>query len=320
MARLTDEMQQVLDWTAKEDAGLPDPLTLSAVDGRAMSIERNRRWQVDQPRMDASVNATVPPDAELGTGPVDIVIHRPPDAQPGIFFFIHGGGFAFCNNGTHERCMRLLALASGRTVVGVDYRLAPEHPFPAGLKDVVAAWRAVTAAPATYGIAPGRTVLSGDSAGANLALAATLHEEAAGRTMADGCVLFYGAYASDADLPSYRTFGEGFGLTTASMVRYWNWYAPDTASRADPLAAPLLASDAALKALPPLYLIAAEVDPLVDDTRELKARLDGLGRNDPMTIVPGVVHGFLQMSPRLAAARAAIDEAGAAARGFFDGR
>ena len=317
-ARPTPEMQRLLDWLANEDADLPDPLTLSAADGRALAEQRNRRWQVDQPAMDASYDATVPADAALGTGSVPIVVHRPVGAKPGAVFFIHGGGFAFCSNATHERCMRVLARATGRAVVGADYRLAPEHPYPAGLDDVVAVWRALSRAAADYGVAPGPMVIAGDSAGANLALAAVLREGAAGGVLPAGCLLFYGAYAADFDTPSYRDFAEGFGLTTAAMRRYWDWYLGDRDQRTDPFAAPLFASDAMLAALPPLYLLAAEVDPLASDTHALKGRLDGLGRNDAMRVEPGVVHGFLQMTPRLAAARIALADAAGAASHFIE--
>jgi acetyl esterase/lipase/DNA-binding GntR family transcriptional regulator len=318
MARPSKEMQFVLDRLAEEDAGLPDPLTLAAVDGRALAEQRNRRWQVEQPAMDASLNGLVPARAGLDTPDVPIVVHRPINAKPGAILFVHGGGFAFCSNRTHERSMRVLAEATGRAVVGADYRLAPEHPFPAGLHDVVAVWRAILQTPETYGIALGPMIIAGDSAGANLALAAVLHERAAGRVAPAGCLLFYGTYAADFDTPSYRDFAEGFGLTTAAMRRYWDWYLADPKQCTDPLAAPLHASDAALAALPSLYLLAAEVDPLASDTYALKSRLDAIGRSDTMRIVPGVVHGFLQMTPRLSAARSAFLEAAEAANRFME--
>ncbi len=98
------------------------------------------------------------------------------------------------------------------------------------------------------------------------------------------------------------------------MQRYWDWYVPQRTVRKDPLVAPLLATDDELRALPPLYLMAAGIDPLLSDTLTLSRRLAALDRRDPLTIVPGVVHGFLQMSTSLKAARDAIAKAGAAAR------
>ena len=98
------------------------------------------------------------------------------------------------------------------------------------------------------------------------------------------------------------------------MSRYWGWYVPDEAVRLDPLAAPLQASDAELLGLPSLWLMAAGIDPLLSDTLALARRLEALGRSDLVTVVPGVVHGFLQMTVSLEAARKALAEAGAVAR------
>jgi acetyl esterase len=102
------------------------------------------------------------------------------------------------------------------------------------------------------------------------------------------------------------------------MRRYWDWYVPDMRKRSEPFANPLAASDTALKMLPPLYLLAAECDPLASDTLLFKERLDRVGRSDPLHVEPGVVHGFLQMTPKLAAARDCVAAAGRAARKMID--
>lgn len=318
VSRPSPEMQAILDRLADEDAGLPDPTTLAPAEGRALAARKNQRWQVDLPDMETVRTFTVPPDAALATPGNEAVLFRPPNAGPGAILFVHGGGFAFCSLKTHERFMRVLAAESGRAVIGIEYRLAPENPFPAGLNDVIAAWRAIVADPAAYGLQPGGMVLGGDSAGANLALAATLHEIDAGRPGPDGCLLLYGTYADDFSTQSYRDFAEGFGLTTAQMQRYWDWYAPAGTARANPHAAPLAASDAALAALPPLHLLVAECDPLASDTLALKARLERLGRKDDIRVEPGVVHGFLQMTPHLPAARSSASAAAAAANRFVE--
>jgi acetyl esterase len=141
-----------------------------------------------------------------------------------------------------------------------------------------------------------------------------LHEAALGRPLPAGGLLFYGVFDADFDTPSHRRFAQGPGLTTPKMRRYWDWYAPDDTKRRDPLTAPLKASDDLLSALPPLFLLAAGIDPLLSDTLSLSARLQALGRCDPVTVVPGVVHGFLQMTTVLAAARQAVADTGRAAR------
>jgi acetyl esterase len=195
-----------------------------------------------------------------------------------------------------------------------EYRLAPEHPYPAGLMDVIATIRRAFVASAPFGVVAGPLIVSGDSAGANLALAALLHEEKNGRQPVDGALLFYGTYAGDFRTESYRDFENGPGLTTAKMQRYWHWYVGDRDASADPLACPLLASDEALAALPPLHLMAAGIDPLLSDSIALHERLKHLGREETLTVVPGVTHGFLQNTLDLAAAREALRAAGSDAR------
>lgn len=316
--RPTAEMQAVLDRLAREDAGLPDPTTLPPEDGRALAERRNRRWQTDLPEMEAVREAVIPADPAHRSAAVRVKIFRPQGAGAGAILFVHGGGFAFCSTATHERFMRLLAAQSGRTVVGIDYRLAPETPFPAGLDDTVAALDALTRTPEVLGLTTGPVVVAGDSAGANLALAAMLRAIATGGPAPAGALLFYGTYAADFGTPSYRDLAEGFGLTTAQMRRYWDWYVPDATARSDPFAAPLAAPDAWLAKLPPLHLLVAECDPLASDTHLFAERLAALGRHDELRVEPGVVHGFLQMTPALESARASVAAAAAAAARFID--
>jgi acetyl esterase len=228
--------------------------------------------------------------------------------------FVHGGGFAFCSPESHERCARILAIETGLPVLLPDYRLAPEHPYPAGLMDTIACLRSAFTAGRAAGVTPGPLIISGDSAGANLALAVTLHEQAANATPIAGALLFYGTYAADFTTQSYSVFAEGPGLTRAKMQHYWTWYAGGNDISDDILACPILASDEALAALPPLYLLAAGIDPLLSDTLSLHARLKAIGRDETVTIIPGVTHGFLQNTLDLAAAREALSAAGMDAR------
>jgi acetyl esterase len=229
----------------------------------------------------------------------------PNDAGRDAILHVHGGGWATGSSRTHEGAARRLAVACACPVLTVDYALSPEAPFPAGLTDVLAAWAARDGAR--------RWSVAGDSSGANLALAAMLSLIDAGNAgdLPASGLLFYGVYGAVFDTPSYQAWANGPGLTRAKMMRYWDWYAPVEA-RADPRMAPLAASDAALAALPPLYLNAAELDPLLSDTETLVARLRSLGRGDVYDRVPGVVHGFMQMGDVLPAARDAFRRAGMA--------
>jgi acetyl esterase len=288
-------------------------------EGRAQSERSNQRNNVNMPPLAQATDVLVPANPELGSAACRMRVLVPHDAGAGAVLFIHGGGFAFCSPETHERCARVLANETGLPVLVPDYRLAPEHPFPAGLHDVVACLRAAFAATAEMGVSGGSLIISGDSAGANLALAAVMHEERAGTSLPAGMLLFYGAFGADFSTESYKRFAEGPGLTRGKMQRYWNWYCADEDARRNPLATPLHADDDVLRALPPLYLMAAGVDPLLSDTLLFAERLKAIGRNDPLTVVPGVIHGFLQNTNELAAAREALVAAGEAARGMIRG-
>jgi acetyl esterase len=312
--RMAPDLAALLALVEAETGPQPDTTLMPPAEGRRIAAAFNRRWNSDLPAMASTSEVTVPADPGLGSADCALQVLVPPDAGAGALIFIHGGGFAFCSPQTHERCARVLAIETGLPVLSPDYRLSPEHPFPAGLHDVIACLRAAFEVTAAAGVRPGPLVISGDSAGANLALAAMLHEQQAGRPLPSGALLFYGAYDADFDTPSYRRFRDGPGLSTGKMERYWDWYLADKAGRRNPLASPLHASDEALRALPPLHLMAAEIDPIVSDTLNLAARLASLGRPEQVHLVLGATHGFLQMTSVLASAREALAEAGAAAR------
>jgi acetyl esterase len=310
---LSPDMAASEAWVAKTYGPGVDATLLPAAEGRAIVADVDRRWNIDQPAMALDGELTLPADPILGSAAMRVRVLVPPAARPGALLFIHGGGFAFCSPESHERCARVLALESGLPVVVPDYRLSPEHPFPAGLLDSVACFRAIKAGQIGFGVQPGPVLVSGDSAGANLSAAVMLHEQQHGRPQPDGALLFYGVYGADFTTQSYIQFVDGPGLTTGKMRRYWDWYCPDS-QRTDPLVAPLLADDAALKALPPLYMMAAGIDPLLSDTLLFVDRLRAVGRTQALTVFPGVLHGFLQRTLHLPEARAALAEAGAAAR------
>ncbi|KAB0265743.1 alpha/beta hydrolase fold domain-containing protein [Microvirga brassicacearum] len=311
---LAPEMEALMLRVEREGGPQIDPTMLPAPQGRALSEESNRRWNRNFPAMAHVVDVLVPADHFLGSANCRMKVLVPPDAGAGAILFVHGGGFAFCSPDSHERCARVLAIESGLPVLLPDYRLAPERPFPAGLLDVVGCLRAAFRATKALEVSPGPLLVAGDSAGANLALAALLHEQEKGQSPASGALLFYGVYDANFDTLSYRHFADGPGLTRGKMQRYWNWYAGESARRDNPLMAPFRASDAALQKLPPLYLMAAGIDPLLSDSLNLAARLKSLDRPEKVVVVPGVVHGFLQMSNELPAARQALARAGSAAR------
>lgn len=302
---LTLELNQI-DFTSP-----PDDET------RRKDALNNAVWNVAMPAVASVRRLVIEPDASLDAAACEAVVYEPHDADDGLIFFIHGGGWAFMNLDTHERFMRVLCNEAKRTVVGVHYRLAPENPYPAALNDVVSSFRAVMSSRRALGLPDGSVVIAGDSAGGNLAMATMLHESGAGRALPAGGLLFYGVLGADFATPSYRTYAEGYLLTEAVMRQLWDWYAPDEATRLDPCANPAMASDDALRSLPPLFLVVAELDPLASDTLMLKERLDRLGRDDGLWLEPGVTHGYLQMTAFLEAARRTTREAAAAADRFI---
>lgn len=309
-SHLSNEMKQILDSLAVEDAGLPDPTQLPPKMGREQASNSNKRWNQNLPEMAHVQDVSI-------AGPGEAISCRvliPTGTLRGTIFFIHGGGWAFCSMETHERCARVLANEAQASVVMCDYRLAPENPYPAGLEDCIAVWSVLTSDTGPLSHLKGPFAVSGDSAGANLAMALMLRDV----TKPDCALLFYGVYEADFNSPSYVDCADGPGLSRDKLMRYWDWYAPESA-RADPTVAPLAASNDALMALPPLYLNAAEIDPLRSDSERMFARLSGLGRKDRFRLHGGVVHGFMQMTLTLEEARLALVDAGRAFRNFTDG-
>ena len=243
----------------------------------------------------------------------------PADAKPGCLVFIHGGGWAFGSIDTHARIPRTLANTLKVRVLSVEYRLTPEHPYPEPLEDCVAAWRWAAAQSLSQPDFKGPLSIAGDSAGANLSVATILHENRAGKRTADVGMLFYGVYGADFETPSYQRFGAGYGLAKVGMEKFMDWYAPGGTSpddlRFDPLVSPIHAPEAMLARLPPLYLCAAGLDPLLCDTYGFARRLDEAGVRYDVNVHEGVHHGFMQITQRLSEARRAYD----LVKEFYDG-
>ncbi|MFD2650138.1 alpha/beta hydrolase [Brucella rhizosphaerae] len=307
---LLPKMRTLLEEIAIEFAGTPDPTMLPSAEGRALAEKNNQRWNINLPEMQDVRSIHLAANPSVGSQETPLLVLEPHNKKPGSILFVHGGGFAFCSPKTHERCARVLAEKTRLTAVLPDYRLAPENPFPAGLHDVIGAMRALIDGKLEGLVGP--VYIAGDSAGANLALSAMLHEAENNYALPKGALLFYGNYAMDFDTPSYQAFINGPGLTTDRMKRYWNWYAGGQDIVSHPLACPLQAKDAALEKMPPLYLTAAGIDPLFSDTILLHERLLKIGRKDELAITEGVVHGFLQYTNELTAAEAALEDAATA--------
>ena len=244
------------------------------------------------------------------SGDIRIRLYDPgtPAPAPAIVF-LHGGGFVTCDIDIYDGVSRQLAKRSGMRVVSVDYALAPEHPFPVPLNDCIAAIRWVASHGGEWGIDQKRIAVAGDSAGANLALAATIALRDAGQSPIRGAACMYGCYAPDLNTASEQAYGGGPYLISApEMAWYWNHYLSKPVDRTNPLAAPLYAD---LRGLPPLFITASEFDPLRNDSEMLVEKLKAAGASHEFRLWLGTIHASVNLMGWIKAMDARVDEVGA---------
>jgi acetyl esterase len=239
-------------------------------------------------------------------GPIRIRVYRPSGSGPlPLVVFFHGGGWTIGDIDTHDGTSRILSRRTGAVVVSVDYRLAPEHRFPAALDDCQAAVTWVAAHADELGGDPGRLGVAGDSAGGNLAAEVALRSRDAGGPAIAAQALVYPATDFSTVRPSMADNGEGY-LLTADSVRWFSAQYLGDHDPADPDASPLLND---LTDLPPAVVAVAEFDPLHDEGRAYGAALEKAGVPVKLFDFPGLVHGFMGLgavSPGSAAATEAV--------------
>jgi acetyl esterase len=229
--------------------------------------------------------------------------------MPGLVFF-HGGGWVRGSLQTHDVVCRALANGAGCIVVSVDYRMAPEHTFPAAFDDSLAATRWVGEHAVELGIEPSRLAVGGDSAGGNLAAAVALAIRDEGGPPLVHQLLIYPVTDYNFDTPSYIENAEGYMLTREAMRFYWRLYLRDEADADDYRASPLRARS--FNNLPPALVITAEYDPLRDEGRAYADQLREAGTRVVYREYPGMVHGFVTSAGVLDAGKQAIRDAIAA--------
>lgn len=242
-------------------------------------------------------------------GGIPARVYSPASDAPGVVVYYHGGGWVVGSVDSWDASCRALAVASGCDLVSVDYRLAPEHVFPAAVDDAydALAWAAGS-------LADGRPlVVAGDSAGGNLAAVAALRARDSGGPPLVLQVLVYPVTDSDMNRASYHDYdGTEFIVNRRDMAWYWDHYAPDPSARANPYASPLRAAD--LSGLPPAYFVTAEHDPLRDEGFAYADRLRAAGVPVEHRHYGSQIHGFFTFVNVLDDAGKATSEAGAAIR------
>jgi acetyl esterase len=242
-------------------------------------------------------------------GGIPARVYDPVPDPPGVVVYYHGGGWVIGSVDDWDVLCRALAVSSGCCLVSVDYRLAPEHRFPAAVDDAydAVAW-------ASSELAAGRpVVLAGDSAGGNLAAVTALRARDSSGPSVVMQVLVYPVTDHDFDRPSYHSYdGADFVLNRRDMIWFWDHYAPDVSSRANPYASPLRATD--LSGLPPTYLITAEHDPLRDEGFAYADRLSAARVPVEHRHYGSQIHAFFSMVNVLDDAGKAVAETGSAIR------
>jgi Esterase/lipase len=239
-----------------------------------------------------------------------------PDAtgSPPALVFYHGGGWMLGGLDTHDTLCRVLASEAEAVVTAVDYRLAPEHRFPAAVEDCYAATRWVAANAGRLGADPETLVTCGDSAGATLAAAVGMLARDRGAPELDYQVLAYPPTTHAFDTDSYRENAQGYFLTRDDMQRFWDGYLRSEADGRHPYASPLRAER--LAGLPPTLVLTCGFDPLRDEGEALADQLDRADVSTTHLQYDDMIHGFLTMlaDPALDRAREAVEELGAEIR------
>lgn len=225
-----------------------------------------------------------------------------------LLLFIHGGGWSSGSIDLNDRACGALALESGWSVLSVSYRLAPAHPFPAGLDDCRAALSFIKQG--GLGFTPEFLAIGGASAGGNLSLGVALAEDGI-----DGLLLFYPVCGSNFETESYVEYAEGYGLSLARMKSLFDMVDPEGRNRDNPLLVPLCAD---LTDLPQTHVISAELDVLADDSRLLAEKLAQAKVPHSLHIEPGVTHGFINRGRLIPAADTCLSLASALLKSLKD--
>ena len=306
----------LMESAAKE--GRPKLQTMPYDKGRAAVDKMSEDSEADPPEVAETVAGSL---AGPG-GAIRYRCYRPLGVEPGslpTLIYYHGGGFVIGNIETHDSTCRRLANKSRCQVISIDYRLSPEHPFPAPTDDALAAFRHIRDNAASFSADPKRIAVGGDSAGGAIAAVVCQICRDAGETVGRGGpafqMLIYPATDSSRESASRKQFAEGYFLTKELMDWFWKAYVPAGTDLADLRLSPLLAKDFA--GLPPAFVLTAGYDPLRDEGRAYAERLIEAGIKTTYANYPGTIHGFFSLTRFLQQGLRANDEAAAVMAAHF---
>jgi acetyl esterase len=277
---------------------------MAPVDARGMALPPDLAG-AEQP-VYRVIDRTVPGPA----GRIPVRIYSPTSAErlPGLIYF-RGGGFVLGTLDSSDRACRDLAHRSGRVVVSVDYRLAPEHPFPAAVDDAYAATKYVIENPAEFGVDASQVAIGGESAGGNLAAVTALRCRGGVTPPLAFQLLIYPLVDFADDSPSMREFAHGHFITADLLAYFERHYLKTGQDRRHQEASPLMAD---LRGLPPAFVLTAECDPLRDQGEAYARKLEQAGVPVTLKRYEGMIHPFFSLAGIVDGGRAAIADAAAA--------
>jgi acetyl esterase len=311
MSALHPQTQAMVDAMARMNLVPPDALTVEQAREQFGAL----RSVIAPPKRSARCHTTIPGPG----GKLPLRIYRPAGSRPeeplSALVYFHGGGWVFGDLDSHDPLCRELCNLAGCVIVAVDYRLAPEHKFPAAVDDALAAIRYVSQHAGNLGIDGSRLAAGGDSAGGNLAAVAALTLRGQNGPPLKLQVLIYPVTDLAMDTPSYTSIANGYTLTRERMRYFRSAYLRGAEDIADWRASPLRAQD--LSDLPPALVIGAAHDPLVDEGKAYADRIAAAGTLVTYTCYEGMVHGFLSVAGAIDPAHTAIAEVAAALRHAF---
>jgi acetyl esterase len=284
---------------------IPPTHTLSPADARAFYRERRAVTQPEPP----PIAETRDLQADGPHGPIPVRLYHPAPASqrkapPPVLVYYHGGGWVIGDLDTHDTLCRELANSAGCAVVAVDYRMGPEHRFPAAVDDCIAATRWVRDHAAELGVDASRLAVGGDSAGGNLATVVAIALRDAGDLPVRFQLLIYPATDQRRGAPSHTSNGQGYLLTADTMDYFHDHYIADKSHDLDWRASPLLHPD--LSRLPPALVLTAGYDPLRDEALQYSHQLTQAGNRVTHINFERQIHGFITMGRVIDEANAAV--------------